>query len=295
MSEGGGIAAQPRGVDLLAARWPLVIGLVALIIPTILQLARENWSTEAGIQGPIILATGLWLFFSQKDVIAEHKRPGSVPVALPVGLFGALCYIAGQAFGFLVIQVGATILICETIFYLFFGAEVCKRLWFALLYMYFVAPLPGWFQDRLTGSLKEWVSASVTQLLSGAGIPVVREGVVMYVAQYQLLVEDACSGLNSLTSLFAIGLFYVYILHQASVRYALLLSALIFPIAIFANMIRVIILVLLTYYWSDEVAQGFLHQFAGMVTFITALLTIMLIDSLFQRLMMRRKQGVAHA
>ncbi|CAM3089802.1 Exosortase [Sphingomonas antarctica] len=271
-------ARRPPGFDTVVARWPLAIGLAALIIPTL-----------------IILATGLWLFFSQKDVIREHRRPGSLLVAIPVGLFGALCYIAGQAFGFLVIQVGATILICETIFYLFVGGEVCRRLWFALLYLYFVAPLPTWFQDRLTGSLKEWVSASVTHILSGAGIPVVREGVVMYVAQYQLLVEDACSGLNSLTSLFAIGLFYIYLLHQASVRYALFLSALIFPIAIFANMIRVSILVLLTYFWSDQVAQGFLHQFAGMVTFITALLTIMLIDSALQSVMARRQAGGAIA
>ena len=284
-------ARRPPGFDTVVARWPLAIGLAVLIVPTLIHLAQENWTTEAGIQGPIILATGLWLFFSQREIIAQYRRPGSLAVALPVGLFAALAYIAGQAFGFLVIQVAATILICETIFYLFVGGEVCRRLWFALLYVYFVAPLPGWFQDRLTGSLKEWVSASVTQILSGLGMPVVREGVVMYVAQYQLLVEDACSGLNSLTSLFAIGLFYVYILHQASVRYALLLSALIFPIAIFANMVRVMILVLLTYFVGDEAAQGYLHNTAGMLTFITALLTIMLIDSLLQRFVVGRNVG----
>lgn len=283
-------AKRPPGFDAVIARWPLAIGLAALIVPTLIGLARENWTTEAGIQGPIILATGLWLFFSQKDVIREHRRPGSMLVALPVGLLASLAYVGGQAFGFLVVQVAATILIGEVIFYLFYGAEVCRRLWFALLYLYFVAPLPGWFQDRLTGSLKEWVSASVTQILSGFGMPVVREGVVMYVAQYQLLVEDACSGLNSLTSLFAIGLFYVYILHQATVRYALLLAALILPIAIFANMVRVIILVLLTYFVGDEAAQGYLHNTAGMLTFITALLTIMVIDSILQRFLVKRSE-----
>ncbi len=283
-------AKRLPGFSAIAAHWPLAIGLAVLILPTLIALARQNWTTEAGVQGPIILATGLWLFFSQKNVILEHRRAGSWAVALPIGLLAALAYIAGTAFGLLVVQVGATILICETVFYLFFGGEVVRRLWFALLYLYFVAPLPGWFQDGLTGSLKEWVSASVTQILSYAGVPVIREGVVMYVAQYQLLVEDACSGLNSLTSLFAIGLFYVYILHQASVRYALLLSALIFPIAIFANMVRVIILVLLTYFIGDEAAQGYLHNTAGMLTFITALLTIMLIDSVLQRFLVKRSE-----
>lgn len=284
--------AQPSPrFGAVLTHWPLAIGLAALVLPTLIALAQQNWTTEAGVQGPIILATGLWLFYSQRDVIRAHRRPGNPLISAAVGGFGALAYIFGTAFGALVVQVGATILVCEAIFYLFVGGEVARRLWFALLYLYFVAPLPGWFQDGLTGSLKEWVSASCTYILSWFGIPVIREGVVMYVAQYQLLVEDACAGLNSLTSLFAIGLFYVYILHQASVRYALLLSALIFPIAIFANMVRVMILVLLTYYAGDEAAQGYLHNTAGMITFITALLTIMLIDSVLQRFFIRRRGG----
>jgi exosortase len=108
----------------------------------------------------------------------------------------------------------------------------------------------------------------------------VREGVTLYVAQYQLLVEDACAGLNSLISLTAISLFYIYILHNASWRYALFLMLWIIPVALLANLIRVMILVLITYHFGNAAAQGFLHSTAGLVMFASALLGIFLVDGL---------------
>jgi len=132
----------------------------------------------------------------------------------------------------------------------------------------------------VTQPLKLIVSQAVAAALGGVGYPVARVGVTIYVAQYQLLVEDACAGLNSLISLTAIGLFYVYVMRNSNVRYSALLLALVVPIAILANCVRVAALVLLTYYFGDAVAQGFLHKFAGMVTFTSALLLIFLIDAL---------------
>jgi exosortase/archaeosortase family protein len=98
------------------------------------------------------------------------------------------------------------------------------------------------------------------------------------VAQYQLLVEDACSGMNSITGLVAISLFYIYLLRNASWRYSIVLVALVIPIAIIANIIRVATLVLLTYFFGDAVAQGFLHMAAGLLLFTSALALVFLVD-----------------
>ena len=62
----------------------------------------------------------------------------------------------------------------------------------------------------------------------------------------------------------------------------MLLLALLLPIAVAANVVRVIALVLITYHFGDAAAQGYLHKFAGMVTFTSALLLIFLIDSLLK-------------
>jgi exosortase len=141
--------------------------------------------------------------------------------------------------------------------------------------------------DSITQPLKILVSDITTFLLSAAGYPITQVGVTIYIAQYQLLVEDACAGLNSLISLTAIGLFYIYLMHNASWRYSAVLLLLLLPIAIAANVVRVMILVLLTYYAGNEVAQGYLHDFAGIVTFVSALLLIFGIDTLLSPLRRR--------
>ncbi len=111
----------------------------------------------------------------------------------------------------------------------------------------------------------------------------------IFVGQYELLVAAACSGLNSIISLTAISLFYVYLRHQARWRYALFLVLLVVPIALLANFMRVIILILLTYYAGEATAQGFLHNFAGLFMFAIALVTIFAIDELVRPLWQRRK------
>ena len=142
-------------------------------------------------------------------------------------------------------------------------------------------PLPGPLVDRLTGPLKILVSFLSETILHAFGLPVARQGVILQVGQYQLLVADACSGLSSIFSLTALGLFYLHLVRprHAWRRWALLGSVL--PIAISANVIRVMVLMLITYFMGDEAGQGFLHGFAGMTLFIVALLLLLAMDGLF--------------
>ena len=104
-------------------------------------------------------------------------------------------------------------------------------------------------------------------------------GVMLSIGQYQLLVADACSGLHSMFSLSALGSLYLYMMARKSwLRNAVILAAII-PIAILANILRVIVLVLVTYYFGDAAGRGFLHGFAGMVLFIAALFLLVGIDT----------------
>jgi len=156
---------------------------------------------------------------------------------------------------------------------------------FPFVYLGFLVPPPGWLIDQATAPLRTLVSTVATALLQPLGYPIQREGVTLFVGSYQMLVEDACAGMNSIVGLTAITLFYIYLLHKASWRYSLLLVALIIPVAIFVNIIRVIVLILLTYYAGDGVAQGFLHVTTGIVLFTLALAAMFGIDWLLQRLL----------
>ncbi len=258
--------------------WLLVIGIAAITLPTLLSLARGAWSVESGVHGPIVLITGLWLVFRRNDEIRAVMVPGSWPVTAALLALAIPAYAFGRAFDFISIEVAAMLLALVAVAYAFVGGAVVRSMWFPTFYLGFIVPVPGWVLDKVTQPLKLFVSDSVTQVLAQFGYPIAHVGVTIYVASYQLLVEDACAGLNSLVSLSAIGLFYVYMLRGSNWRYSLLLLGLVVPIAIAANCVRVAALVLLTYHFGDAVAQGYLHKFAGMVTFTSALLFIFLVD-----------------
>jgi exosortase len=284
----GGIAGVIGPLATQARRWPVLsIGLAAVLVPTFIALASQSWSTEAGVHGPIVLATAGWLIWQRWDEIVAAARPGNTGIALVALLVCASLYAFGRAFGFLSVEVAGALGALLAIAYAFVGHRVLMRLWFPIVYAGFLIPLPGWFVDGVTQPLKILVSEFTTGLLAGAGYPIVRVGVTLFIAQYQLLVEDACAGLNSIVSLTAIVLFYIYLLHNASWRYALLLLLFVLPVAIAANVVRVIGLVLITYYFGDAAAQGYLHNFAGIVTFVSALLSIFLVDWLLTPLRTR--------
>jgi exosortase len=259
--------------------WPLVVGFSALAVPAIFILASQTWSNEAGAHGPLVLFTGGWLLWRQMPEIRKMAEPGQVwLVSLMIAVSLAL-YIVGQAFDFVTADAAGLYGVGVAIFYAKFGMRALIRNWFIFFYLLFAVPPPSIWVDSLTSPLKQLVSTLATDLLQPFGIPVVHEGVVIYVAQYQLLVEDACSGLNSLVGLLAISLFYIYLMRGSSWRYSLLLAALAIPIAVLANVFRIIILILLTYFAGDAVAQSFLHFAAGIFIFVTALLLVFLLDS----------------
>ena len=130
-----------------------------------------------------------------------------------------------------------------------------------------------------------------SNLLHQVGYPVGRSGVVLTVGPYQLLVADACAGLNSMFTLEALGLLYMHLMRYTNVVRNTLLAILIIPISFIANILRVMILVLVTYHFGDEAGQGFVHAFAGMVLFMAGLVLMLATDKLL-RTFFRRPSAV---
>ena len=162
------------------------------------------------------------------------------------------------------------------------GTAALKAQWFTLFFMFFMIPLPGAVVDALTMPMKMAVSYVAENVLFWIGYPIARTGVILQIGQYKLLVADACAGLNTLFTLEALGLLYLNIVRHDSTFRNVALAILIVPISFSANVFRVMVLTLITYHFGDAAGQGFLHGFAGMVLFLSALLLIMVTDSLLQ-------------
>ncbi|MGD9812246.1 MAG: exosortase V [Sphingobium sp.] len=262
----------------LAGQWPLLLGLAFMAIPTIASLARQTWASDLGAHGPIVLATGLWLISRAWPKMQEGRtHPSGFLLVAGYGVALA-AYIFGRAYDFISIETFGLYLAGAMTVYSLVGWGGVRVALFPLIYLAFIVPLPGWVLDQITSPLRMFVSYVATEGLRWLGYPIIREGVAIYIAQYQLLVEDACSGMNSIVGLTAIALFYVHVMGRERGRYVPFLLLMIIPIAIVVNLLRVVILILLTYYAGDGVAQGFMHMTTGIVLFVVALFLMFALD-----------------
>jgi exosortase B len=275
--------------------WPVLLGLLILYVPTFYDLANGIWSREDQAHGPIILLLSLWLIY-RKWVEMMNKSEGKSTANLGwIVLFVALIlYIIGRSQQILVFEIGSFIWILAAVILIKRGYIALKVMWFPLFFLLFMIPLPGQVVSFLTMPMKMAVSFVAEHILFWANYPIARNGVILQIGQYQLLVADACAGLQTLLTLEALGLFYLNLVHHTSVLRNVTLAILIIPISFTANVIRVIVLTLITYHYGDAAGQGFLHGFAGMVLFISALVLILSVDGVLQYFIRAQSIKVSH-
>jgi exosortase B len=263
--------------------WALVaVGVAALYVPTLAELFGGLWRTPEQGHGPIVLAVAAWLAF-QRWPAAMRRGPVPKPIAgASILVVGLLLYVLGRSQDVVFLEVGSVAWVLLGVVLTLHGWHAVRVLWFPLFFLLFMIPLPGFIVDTLTMPMKIGVSWFVEHGLHAIGYPIARQGVVLHVGQYQLLVADVCAGLQTLFTLEAMGLLYLNLVHHASFFRNVALAVLIVPIAFIANAIRVTCLVLITYHFGDEVGQGFMHGFAGIVLFLSALGLIIAADGLLR-------------
>jgi len=254
-------------------------GFAVMYLPVYWSAGKTLWQTDENAHGPIILAVVLWLFWTQwREVVDVEARPAPL-LGWPIFIAGLLLYIFGRAFTVSSVEFSSQLFIVGGALLLMKGMPALRIAWFAVFYLIFMTPLPGSLVDAVTGPLKQWISGLVESLLYTLGYPIARTGVTLSIGQYQLMVADACSGLHSMFSLSALGTLFMYMMRRPSKLHNAIMLAAILPIAFAANFIRVVALVLITYYLGDEAGQGFLHGAAGMVLMIAALILFFALDS----------------
>ncbi len=260
----------------------LAAAIFILYWPIYLSFAEGPWRKDENAHALIILAIAV----------------GAAGIRLVTEEFSLSRSIAEQAAGIAFLAAGLAMIVIgragETVLFLsasqFFvatgvviallGWRGARRLWFPLALTLYLIIWPGWALDALTAPLKMFVSKVVAEGLYAAGLPVAHAGAVISAGPYQLLVAAACSGLNSLIALTAVGAVYLYAVKHGDwrVNAAVLLSLI--PIAIAANILRVMTLTLITYYLGYDAGQGFMHDGAGLLMFVAALGLVFAVDSI---------------
>jgi exosortase B len=273
------------GLDPVVAT-TLVIGFGLLFAPLLWDWTQGQ--RASGLQGhePAIFAVSAFLLYRKRRQLAALPT-----AAVPIfgGLFfvfGLLLYLLGRAYDIRIALFSLMVLLVAVLL-CFKGLAALRVSWFAILFPLFAMPLPLELVLAVTGPMKIGVSSVATQLLSWLGYPIGRSGVVITIGQYQLLVTEACAGLQTMFTLEAMGLLYASLMNHSSALRNVLLAILVVPIAFLANVIRVALLALITFHFGDAAGQGFLHGFSGMVLFLVALVLVIVVDELLGRVLRR--------
>jgi exosortase B len=275
----------------LMAWLPIIIGLAVLYVPSLYDLFTGIWASDEQMHGPIVLGISVWLMHRNWGTMEEAAQ--GQPTSLwgwPLFVFGLLLYALGRSQDILLFEIGSVIWLLVALILLQRGTAALKVQWFALFFMLFMVPLPSAVVDTVTMPMKMAVSYVAEHVLFWAGYPIGRNGVILQIGQYMLLVADACAGLHTLLTLEALGLLYLNIVRRDSLFRNVGLAMLIVPISFTANVIRVMTLSLITYHFGDAAGQGFLHGFAGMVLFLSALMLIIGFDTALQTFGKYREQ-----
>ena len=261
--------------------WPalLVGSFLAAYIPTVLRLIDGPWQTEQEGHGPLIIAASLWLVWQSRERLKKAEisaAPISGWTTLLIGL--ALMFLA-RTQDVLTFEVFSIIPVIAGCVLLLAGWPTLRILPFPIAFLFFAVPMPYSLIDAATVPLKVFISNIVTDVLYAAGYPIAQNGVMIMIGSYQLLVKDACSGMNSIFALSAIGVFYAYAFRWEQRLRSLLLLVAIVPITILANFIRVLTLVLLAYYGGPDLLEGVVHDLTGIGLFVVAVILLFLFDA----------------
>ena len=276
---GAALSARSEGRRVsLVYLGAMAASFVIAYLPTYLSLAKGPWQTEQEGHGPLIMLAAAWLAWQQRGKLASVSlRPA--PVAGWIILLGSLVVMAvTRSQNILMIEVATQIPVLLGCLLLIGGWPLARIFAFPLAFLVFSIPPPGWLMDAFTVPLKAWISDLVTNFLYALGYPIAQNGVMIMIGPYELMVKDACSGMNSIFALSAIGIFYVHEFVDRDWIRRILLVASIIPITILANFFRVLALVLASYYMGVDRVEGLFHDLTGIALFVFALALFFLLD-----------------
>jgi len=196
---------------------------------------------------------------------------GLASCTLIVGVLGAELFLS---------RVSLLLMIAGLIV-LFAGWNYLRVVLFPWLFLILMIPIPTIIFNEITFPLQILASKVASAILPLLGVPVLRQGNIIMLAQMSLEVAEACSGIRSLLSLITLAIIYGYLM-ETRIWVRVLLGFAAIPIAVAANSLRIVGTGLLVQYWNPDKAEGFFHAFSGWLIFVISLLMLFLVHRLLR-------------
>ena len=247
-----------------AQKWPLLVTaflVVLLYAVNFAKLSSDWWSDENYSHGFIVPAVFFWMLWQRREVLA-NSRVSPRPWALVIVIL-ALVQLAAGTWGAenFVAHTSLLVLLCGITLYLF-GSEVLRVVAFPIAWLLFMIPVPAITLSAITFPLQLLASRLALGVLDVLHVPAVREGNVLYLANFTAGVAEACSGIRSLISMLAFAVLIGHLLSM-SLRSRGILAIAAVTVALSMNAARVAGTGLVGNYLGARWAEGFFHTFSG--------------------------------
>lgn len=162
------------------------------------------------------------------------------------------------------------LLVIEGLILYLLGWNFAKELWFPVVFLAFMIPLPSVVIVGIAFKMKMIATQIAVFFTRLIGLNVSQKGSIVYYPGGSLIVGDPCSGLRSLISLLSLGALFTRFIEASLVKkWMVFLSGV--PLAVISNVLRIVLLIVVAYIYGEEVALGRFHDFVGMLVFIFAL------------------------
>jgi len=261
----------------------VILASLAVLYFRVVQSLAYDWIHASDFTPGFFVPIASLYFVYMKRKELSVLSPSSSWAGLFVLLFGIILFLLGNlATEYFIMRFSMLVVFGGIILFLL-GKEFFKILLFPVIFLIFMIPLPSVLMDRITFPMQLLASKVAANTLYVIGIPVLREGNVMLLANTSLEVAEACSGIRSLISLLGLSVLFAYLTQKVAwKRLILILST--FPIAIIANAGRVAGTGVLAHHYGDSVAQGFFHGFSAYVLFAVTFGCLCLVESILSRI-----------
>ncbi len=278
--------------NLSATFWVPMAWIAGLMIASfypMLEWLVAQWMNDDDMgHGFFVPVVAIYIAWQRKDDILNAKISRDY-LGLVVMFYGALQFILGTIAAELFLTRSSIVFSIAGAVLFAGGREVLKLTAFPIFLLFFMVPIPTVIYTAITFPLQIFASIVAEKSLLILGIPVLRDGNVLELAEHKLSVVEACSGIRSLLSLTFLSLVYGFFFDSRGWMRALLLIATV-PIAIAANAFRVSMTGVL-YEYKSEWAEGFFHTAEGWVIFMIALSLLLA----FHRFAIWFSKGVSNA
>jgi exosortase len=263
-------------------KFGIIVTLIALLFWDVLpDMAHDWWIEPALSQGMLLPPLALYVaWIHRKQTFGYPAIPDTRGLFLTA--LASVTFVIGKlASEDFTTRISFVILLCGMI-WTFWGIHRLRSLAFPLLLLATMVPLPVVLYNSLAAPLQLFASDMASQIAQAVGVSVFRDGNIIQLASVSLGVEEACSGLNSLSALSVGGLLFGYLLCSRLLsRLAIFVAAI--PLAIVVNVLRVAGTAVLADY-NQDLAMGFYHLFSGWLVFVVGAGVLYLLARLMQKL-----------